>query len=485
MAITPLPIANGFYESDSRPISAQECINWYPNIVQAPALNQETLFGTPGSMLLTSTGVFDQVNRGALTLNNIPYFVNGDGLYRVDLIVVSGLDTFETTKVGTVEGSGRVSMADNGTQLCVLVPGGKGYIFTADPDTFTEITDPDFRANGDPQHVVFIDGYFVFTTDSKKFITSALNDGLSYNALDFGTAEADPDDIVAPIVFRNQLFIGGSQTLEAFQNIGGADFPFQRSGLFVEKGIDSAFSIINANDTFMWIGGGKNESPAIWSFAGNTAQKVSTTAIDSILQRFTDDEINESFSWTYAQKGAYFVGFSLPTTTIVIDTITGRWHERQSQISDTAGNTLTIRSRINSIVDAYGRVLVGDSEDGRVGNLDIDLFTEYGRDIIRVVSTQPFQNNMQPIMVPTLELTMESGVGNEFVSDPKIRLSISRDGGKTFDDDRTRDIGKIGEFNRRTIWRRNGRYSRFVVFRFVLSDAIKPVIIQLTADIVG
>ena len=43
-----LPIANGFYESDSLPISAQECTNFYPNIAQAPALNQETLFGTPG-----------------------------------------------------------------------------------------------------------------------------------------------------------------------------------------------------------------------------------------------------------------------------------------------------------------------------------------------------------------------------------------------------------------------------------------------------
>ena len=48
MAITQLPIANGFYVSDSLPISAQECTNFYPNIVQAPALNQETLIGTAG-----------------------------------------------------------------------------------------------------------------------------------------------------------------------------------------------------------------------------------------------------------------------------------------------------------------------------------------------------------------------------------------------------------------------------------------------------
>lgn len=486
MAAIPLPIANGFYVSDSLPISAQECTNWYPNIVQAPALNQETLFGTPGSEEITNTGTIEQVNRGAWTFNNIPYFVNGDGLYRIERTVNSSGDTFSNVKVGVLEDStGRVSMADNGTQLCVLIPGGKGYIFTTGPDNFVEITDSDFRANGDPQQVVFIDGYFVFTTDSKKFIISAVNDGLSYNALDFGTAEADPDDIVAPIVFRNQLFIGGSETIEAFQNIGGADFPFQRTGLFIQKGIDAAFSAVNANDTFMFIGSGADESPAIWELRGNTVQKISTTAIDSILQRFSDEQIADSFAWSYAQKGAYFVGFSLPTTTLVIDTITGRWHERKSRIVEFSGAVTTVRSRINSLVSAYGKVLVGDSIDGRIGSLDPDVFTEYGEPIVRIVATQPFQNNMQAIMVPWIELTMEAGVGTSECEDPQIRMDRSTDGGKTFKDDRMRAMGKKGEYMRRTIWRRNGRAARFEIFRFTLSDAVKPVIIQLTADIVA
>jgi len=484
MTVTVLPIANGFYKADSLPISAQECVNWYPYILDTPALSQETLLGTSGTSQLVSTGSVSEINRGSWTLDGIAYFVNGTTLYRLVLDIVGG-DSFTAVSMGTIEGTGRVSMADNGTQLCILVPNGKGYIFTASPDTLTEITDLDFTANGQPQHVVFIDGYFVCTTDSKKFITSALNDGLAYNALDFGTAEADPDDIVAPIVFRNQLFIGGSQTLEAFQNIGGADFPFQRTGLFIQKGISSAFSIVESNNTFMFIGSGKNESPAIWALAGNDVQKVSTVAIESILLRFTQAEIQASFSWSYAQKGAYFVGFALPTSTLVFDTISGRWHERKSRIANASGEMIEVRSRINSLVSAYGRIIVGDSQDGRIGSLDVDLYTEYGDTIIRRIATQPFQNNMQALMIPMIELTMEAGVGNGDVVDPKIRMDISDDGGKTFKDDRTRSMGKIGDFKRRTIWRRNGRYSRFVVMRFTLSDAVKPVIIQLTADIMG
>ena len=278
MPIVPIPIANGFYESESLPISAQECVNWYPNIVQSAGLAQETLFGTPGANQLATTGTIKNINRGAHVKNGIPYFVNGEALYVLNRTVDPDLtETFSATLLGTIEGTGGVSMADNGTQLMILVPGGKGYIYDESAGTpFLEITDPDFTANGAPQYVVFIDAYFAVTTDSKKWIISALNDGLSWDALDFSSAESDPDDIVAPVVFRNQLFITGSETTEAFQNApNGSGFPFIRSNIFMNKGCFAPLSLISAHNTFMMIGGGVNESPAIWQFIGSTFHKVS------------------------------------------------------------------------------------------------------------------------------------------------------------------------------------------------------------------
>ena len=59
---------------------------------------------------------------------------------------------------------------------------------------FLPITDAGFKANGVPEQVVFIDSFFLVTTDSKKFIRSDANNGLSWNALNFFTAEADPDN---------------------------------------------------------------------------------------------------------------------------------------------------------------------------------------------------------------------------------------------------------------------------------------------------
>ena len=466
-----LPIANGYYESDSLPISAQQCTNFYPNIAQAPALNQETLFGTPGLTQVASASNLDNC-RGAHEMNGVPYFVIGGHLY-------SMASDYTLTQIGAIAGTGRVSMADNGTQMLVLVPGGNGYIYNHSTTTFAQITDADFTANGNPQQVVYIDGYFCLTTDSKKFIVSALNDGLSYNALDFGTAESDPDEIVAPIVFKNQLFIGGSQTIEAFQNIGGADFPFQRTGLFLSKGISSPFSIQSIQDTFVFVGAGANESPAIWALNGNSVAKISTTAIDKELSELTEAQIADIYSWAYAEKGAYFVGFALPGTTLVYDTISKRWHERKSFVDGSLG-----AYRVTALVRAYNQLWAGDLVDGRIGLLDQDTYTEYGTEIRRTIVTQPFQNNMQRFSLPELELTVESGVGNSSAIDPKVGLERSTDA-KIWDDIKLRSIGKVGEYNRRVIWRRNGSASRFELFRFTISDPVKPVFIQLTADIVA
>jgi hypothetical protein len=473
-----LPITNGFYVSNSLPISAQECTNWYVVVESAPALAQETLRGTPGIEQVETSGTILQANRGCHTMAGVPYFVNGTKLYRLDQTQVIPSEVYDLVDLGTVTGTARCSMADNGTQLLVLVPGGSGYIYNHVADTFVEITDPDFTANGDPQFVVFVDGYFVVSTDTKKFIVSAINDGTSWNALDYGTAESDPDNIVAPIVFKNQLFISGSQTFEAFQNIGGAEFPFQRTGLFLDKGVFSPYSLVNTQDTFMWVGGGQNESPAIWAFAGNSTQKISTVAIDFILKSLTDTQLANIYAWTYSQNGAYFVAFALPNSTLVYDHSSKRWHERKSYIEGEQ-----VGYRVSGLTQAYNQIFCGDTIDGRVGKLNPDLFTEYGGAIIRTVATQPFQNNMQSIFVPSLELTVESGVGNENVTDPVIAMDRSVDG-KTWSDQRLRKLGKIGEYDRRAIWRRNGRASRFEVFRFTLSDAVKPVIIQLTANIV-
>ena len=473
--LVELPITDGFYVSRALPLASQSCINWYPTeiVLSTGEVLRVSLFGTPGLNQLATSGILNEQNRGSWVLEGVPYFVNGTTLYRLesDLVTLTGL--------GTITGTSRVSMSDNGTQLFILVPGSTGYIFTTGPDTLTTITDGDFTANGNPQAVVFMDGYFVLSTDTKKFIISALNNGLAYNALDFGSAEYDPDAIVAPFVFKSQLFMLGTETTEVFSNIGGSAFPFQRQqGFILSKGLSAKDSIANSQDTFMWVGAGKNEGPAIWSLQGNTTVKVSTTAIDSILEREAEAGLlPDVFSFNYSQDGAYFVGWTLSNTTIVYDTQSRRWHERKSDISN-----VKTRWRANSLVQAYGKILVGDFIDGRVGELDLDILTEYGDIIERVISTRPFTAQGMPFTVPFIELTVESGVGNVNAPDPKMRMDRSTNA-KIFTDERPRSIGKVGEYDQRVVWRRNGRAARFEVFRWSFAENARAVIAKAEADV--
>ncbi|MBL4881422.1 MAG: hypothetical protein JKX82_08870 [Oleispira sp.] len=476
-----LAIADGFYQSRSLPLSAQQCVNYYPVEVKHSTgeVLRVSLFGTPGLSQLATTGTTTQVNRGAHTLNGIPYFVNGTTLYRLNA-------DLSTDSLGTITGVDRVSMAENGTQLMILshrITDGAafGYIYTTGGGLVT-ISDLDFTASGEPQVVVFTDGYFLLNTDTKKFIVSALNDGTSYNALDFGSAEANTDATVAPFPFKGQVFMFGSESCEVFSNIGGSSFPYQRvNGYILSQGLSAKHSIISTGNTFMWIGAGKDEGPAIWMFNNGDSVKISTEAIDNLLEEEVD--LANVFGWSYSRDGAYFVGWTLNGTSIVFDTSSRRWHERKSDIID--GEVITnSRWRVNSIVTAYNKLICFDFIDGRVGELDLDTYSEYDAIIQRVVSTRMFENQGRPFTVPFIELTVESGVGNAESIDPQIRMDRSKDA-KTYTDERARSVGKIGKFNQRVVWYRNGRADRFEIFRFKFSEKAKSVIIKCEADIVA
>lgn len=479
-----IPIANGFYISESLPISHQQCVNFIPVTQQQPSLSQSQLFGSPGIEYITTSGETSaDANRGAHVMAGLAYFVNGEALYLLQRTIVGGAENFEMVYLGVIDGTSRVSMADNGSQLMIMVPGGPGYIYdlNAGP-SLVEITAPGFTANGDPQYVVFIDGYFACNTDSKKWIVSNLNDGTAWDALDFGSAEADPDPIVAPIVHNNQIYLLGSETTEGFQNIGGAGFPFQRSNVFLDKGCYSPFTLISTNQQFFFVGGGVNERAAIWSFSGGSYTKISTIVIDSILAGYTDAVLNAAFSMSWANRGQFLVSFTFQDRCFVYNMTTQKWHEQASGIADEYGDLQQERWRVNSIITAYGYTLVGDSQDGRVGKLDSGTYQEYGTDIVRVFSTQPIANQGMPFRWPKIELTLEAGIGNG-VAEPIVSMAISEDG-KTFAYERNRKIGAIGKYGQRAIWRKNGRVPRYAVLLFRVSDPIKPVIIKLEADIV-
>lgn len=469
-----LPIGGGFYQSRSLPLSAQRLINWVPIIPQtAGASTSNAIFPTPGQKSFLTVG---GENRGQDVMAQIDFAVNGNTLFQIN-------ENKTSTSIGTIEGSGLVSMANNGTKLVIVVPGGKSYVY--DGTTLVQITDTDFRVS---DTVSFKDGFFIFTaSDGTVFFNSALNDPLNYRALDFGTAEIDPDEIVASHVVHNELFIIGVETIELFQNIGGADFPFQRiQGANIQKGAHATFGIVGLDETFAFVGGGKDEKTSIYQVEDSTrANKIATPAIDNAIQKFTKEEISNCVAMTYFDRGNQiaiftFISDVIPSKTFGYNATVSRlsgiptWFEFQSGIADNRWN-------VNSIVLAYGKLLAGTTT-GDIVELDHDTFDDLGSTVFRQFTTSDLNNEFSPLFMPTIILTMEAGVGltTGQGSDPIVRMQISNNG-KKFGNARPRKIGKIGEFGQQTHWRRNGRTSKQRFHRFTVTDAVNAVIIKLQA----
>ena len=328
----------------------------------------------------------------------------------------------------------------------------------------------------------FVDGFFVFSKqDSQKWFNSKLRDGTDYTATDFISAEADPDSLVAMFILNNEVIALGSETFEPYQNIGGSGFPFQRvAGGVQPKGLDSKFAIVEVNDLMIFLGSSVRETPAIWISNGETPEKLSTTAIDNEIAKYSDTTISNTYAFKYSQSGAQFAGFTFPDEeTFIYDFTSREWHTRES----VDGVGTIIPYRLSSIMDAYGVLLVADAISTKVGVLKRTTFTEFVEIMRRRFVTPQLDNEGEPFWIDALELWGEHGVGltTGQGSDPQVVMSFSTDGGRTFNNRISRDWGKIGEYDKRSIWNSLGRIPREICFKFEVSDPIKWVFSKVEA----
>lgn len=482
MPVVNIPLHQGFYVSESLPISAQECINLYPSIPETSTITQANVFGTPGVEQLVDVGdAF--VNRGMWVFNEQPYFVNGNLLYRLNYSVDAfGVESWSLTILGIIPGSSRVSMADNGLELCIVAPDQPGFnAWILDTsDVFTQISDPGF--DGPVSNVSYKDGYFVFLKkDSNKFFSSDLRDGLSYDASFFENANADPDPNVATASYRNQLLVLGSETLSGWQNIGGADFPFEFAGIQEQKGCFAPDTVIESDGVLYWVGGTRREKAQILAYTGGRPEPISTRAIEKVISKYTRAQLAESYSWDYSEDGAQFIGFAFPDETFVFDLSTKLWHTRQS--TDDAGNQVAWRS--SGIIEGYSFLLTADRLSGKIGRVSRDVLSEYGTDIQRTVVLPPVDNNGSLLMFNRFELVAETGEAESDDDEAIVRLSWSDNGGRSFSDEEQDTLGADGEYTKRAYWNGLGYADRSRMFKIETSSRVKIAFIKTEVDIDG
>lgn len=461
----------GAYTARSTNFDAETCLNLYP---EASTVNSSksvaALYGTPGLILWAELG--DAPIRGMIRFNPTTAFVvAGSSVYRVD-------NTGASTLIGSVtSGTTPVSLASNGIQVVVST---NPSLFVIDPvaNTVSQVLDPDFLGS---VQVGFIGGYFVWgVPDSGRSQYSTLY-STDIEPLAFFTAEGSPDNGVGQLVDHLEWWYFGTATTEVFSVVADPNQPLQRiNGAFIEHGCAAAFSIAKMDNTVYWLGADDNGQGSVWRARGAyEPERVSTPAIEYAISQVED--LSGSVAWTYQQESHAFYVITVGDRTWCFDASTGLWHERAWR--DPVDGTLH-RHRANCHMAFANKNIVGDWENGKLYVLDLDTYTDDG-DLIVSRRTGAFVSARTYNM---LQVDFETGVGNTVSpgNDPVALLQWSDDGGHTWSNNHSAEIGKVGEYQLRVRWRRLGTPRRFGlsrVFRVTITDPVKRVMTGAMLDV--
>lgn len=429
-----LNLVGGAYSLDNIEIDCQTCINWY---AQAPENGggQSALIPTAG---LVKKHALNGAIKGMQRLsNNTLLIVSGATAYRI----TGGVSTI----VGTVADSAYVTMADNG-RVAVIATGANLYSVDLTTWALTEVIAEGFNGC---QDIGFIDGRFVFAVpNSGQYGWFGLY-SLTYDALNFATAEGSPDDIVKLIVVGSEVWALGEHTTEVFYNTGDKDLPFRRvGGAFVSVGCDAPQTVAKLGSSLVFIAKTEAGGYQVCMTQGYQAQRISTHAIEQVLMLA---DAKQASAFVYQQSGHGFYVLNLPDAdrSFVFDALTGLWHERAWR--DDLGALHRFRGQHHAFDGSDN--LVGDYENGNIYALRAEVFTDDGMPVYRE-RTIPYMPSEKK-HVSYLRLELECSV-NDALIEQNIDMSWSDDYARTWSVPMAQSLGINGADIQRLVWRRLG-----------------------------
>lgn len=455
------------YKTAATPLSAQRAVNCYAEAQPKDAKTQVALFGCPGIEEFASCGAGPV--RGMHVMGGLLYVVSGQRLYSVSSLGVA------TDIGGDITGADIVSMDNNGSEL-VIVNGTNGYLYSTTLG-FVLISDTDFNA---ANTTTFFDQRFLFDwKNTNKFFASDVLAGSSYTATAFASAESRPDNVLAVVLNKQVLLVCGAQSIEPWQNVGAANFPFERvPGAVIERGIISPHAICKSDNSVFLMGNDK----IFYRMDGLNLTRVSTFPLEHEWEAHLD--FTELFCFAYTWLGHKFVVVTFPFSgkTFEYDIATGLWHERESWDQN---NRSLGRWRINCFCSAYNYELMGDSISGKIGHLDHHTNTEFGNTVQMLAASPPIHSDRKRVFIPRFEMDIESGIGRASGQgqDPQVMLRYSKDGGQTWSDRQLwRSMGTVGAYKTRMRWLKLGQ-AREWVFEVTISDPVRRNVLAAHADI--
>jgi hypothetical protein len=325
----------------------------------------------------------------------------------------------------------------------IMVPAsiGGAFVFTGAAITPTPITNVATAVD-----VVFGTGFFFYLLPNGRVYASSLPN--TPDAVPFADANSKPDGALRLIYFGDQLYIMGRESIEIWGkpiNTGAGQFPLNRiavipRGMISNKACTGFENGIDLGVVFV----GNNHQ--VCRLNGYVPERISNPDIERLIEATIDKTKIECTSY-FGDNHAY-CKVRTNEWCWTYDYTTQTWQERQSWQS--------VTSRLLQATYTGTRWLVGDADTPVIGHIRPETRQEYARPLVWQVDAVPTKGFPNRVVVGPAHFELVVGVGeidhidgdtivstinDVTITNPRLEISWSDDGGENFTIPEIRELG--------------------------------------------
>jgi hypothetical protein len=363
-----------------------------------------------------------------------------DGVLSGDLFAVGGGFLYrDGVLVGAIDGSGPVSIAGN--EIGLAVTAGETLWFY-NGTTLRAVAFPDAA---DVSKVIELASRFVaLRSGTQKFYWSeVLEDALDgtglleFGALNFASAESEPDRLLDACTIDDVLVLGGTETVEFWSKTGNNELPFTPvSGRVYSKGLSATGCMVSFDNSMAYV-----SAEGLVYRAGNVPERISTTGIEERIEASATAAL-----FTFFFEGHEFLNLRLDSYTMAYDAQSKQWCEFASWEMD------NWRCRCAAQGPLFG------ADDGKI--LEFSGHADLGGVLERRFRAGAALDSGS-VSASNIRLRTNPGQTSYLsgtYANPTVEMRTSRDGGQTWGNWRQASLGAQGEYRRQVEWRACGMF---------------------------
>lgn len=483
MPVISFPIATGAQLNPSQDANYQRKVNVFP----VPAGDFGRGDTEANNMVLLPTAGLLEIAQAAGNIVREIINVNNQYIYAIVDNVVYNI-TFPSsplsavlTSIGTMTGNPSLELVwDNNRTQIMLVNGTAlwGYVIDYIANTLTQVTPVNFLGGAT---VTQLDGYFITNQPGTQTMqVSALNDGLTWDALDVASAESKADNLIGVIADKGELIAIGGKTIEFWYDAANpSGFPFsKRPGEYYNIGCSARKTILSIDNTIFLVDH-RRYFCALSSDGG--LQVLSPPWFRKVLNSYTT--VSDGYAYEFEDAGQlmYVVCFPSEGKCWAYDLSTQQLHERAYLAT---GDVAYSRHRVSTCIKYNNYYLAGDYANGKIYIYSRDYKSDNGVLIRRLLTIPYFHALDALITINDLYIHGDFGHGSTIDpgSNPQIMLRYSSDGGHTWNTELFAPLGELGNYAKRLKFYRIGT-EREWLFEISFAESVDFSLAELGLNI--